>query len=169
MPERTICWEPVWNRKQQGGLEHLLLAEQTADGMVLAFDDGRRPFRLAYRLSWDDDWSVREADLVLTTDRGTRSLNLQTDGRGRWRYRDGKVIHALDGSLDIDIWPTPFTNTFPIRRVPMDVRERREFRLGIGAGPDFSAPGAGIYTARREALSIRKPRRQRVQGEDCGG
>jgi len=136
---RTIFWTPVWNKHREGvGLEHLLLAESVADSVVLAFDEERGPFRLAYRLTWDESWRLREAELVSTTEHSTRSLNLRVDGQGRWRHVDGCVIANLDGCIDIDIWPTPFTNSFPIRREPMAVGERRQFRMAWIFAPDLT-------------------------------
>ena len=111
------------------GLEHLLLSGRVADRVVLAFDEERGPFRLTYRLTWDESWRLREADLVVTKERSTTSLYLRTDGRGRWRDGDGWAVDELDGCADIDIWPTPFTNSFPVRREPMVVGERRQFRM----------------------------------------
>lgn len=136
---RTICWTPTWNRNRDGvGLEHLLLADRSADSVVLAFDEERGPFRLTYRLHWDESWRLRDAELVLATGHSTRTLNLQTDGDGHWRHRDGLAIDELDGCLDIDIWPTPFTNSFPIRRAPMAVGERRRFRMAWVFAPDLT-------------------------------
>jgi len=136
---RTICWTPIWNKSRQGvGLEHLLLAERSADGIVLAFDEERGPFRLTYRLTWEPSWQLRAAELVVATERFTRSLSLQTDGQGHWRHRDGQTIDDLDGCMDVDIWPTPFTNTFPIRREPMAIGERRQFRMAWIFAPDLT-------------------------------
>jgi hypothetical protein len=136
---RTICWTPIWNKSRQGvGLEHLLLAERSADGIVLAFDEERGPFRLTYRLTWEPSWQLRDAELVVATERFTRSLSLQTDGQGHWRHRDGQTIDDLDGCMDVDIWPTPFTNTFPIRREPMAIGERRQFRMAWIFAPDLT-------------------------------
>jgi hypothetical protein len=136
---RTICWTPIWNKNREGvGLEHLLLAERVADSVLLAFDEERGPFRLTYRLTWGESWQLRDAELVLATERSTRSLSLQTDGQGHWRHRDGRPIDDLDGCLDVDIWPTPFTNSFPIRREPMAVGERRQFRMAWIFAPDLT-------------------------------
>ena len=127
---RTICWTHIWNKDREGvGLEHLLLAERVADSVVLAFDEEHGPFRLTYRLTWDESWRLRDAELVIATERSTRSLSLQTDGQGHWRHGDG--------CLDVDIWPTPFTNSFPIRREPMAVGERRQFRMAWIFAPDL--------------------------------
>ena len=78
---RTVCWTPTWNKAHEGvGLEHLLLHERAADSVVVAVDEERGPFRLTYRLAWDDAWRLREAELVVATDRSTQSLSLRTDG-----------------------------------------------------------------------------------------
>jgi uncharacterized protein len=148
MHTRTICWTPAWNKDRPGvGLEHLLLSDGRADSVVLAFDEERGPFRLTYRLDWDEAWQLRDAELTVATAEATRSLGLQSDGRGRWRHGDGRPIAELDGCLDIDIWPTPFTNSFPIRRTPLAVAERREFRMAWVFAPDLTVtPQPQAYT-----------------------
>jgi len=136
---RTISWEPVWDKHREGvGLEHLLLREGSADSVVLAFDEDDRPFRLAYQLVWDRSWRLREGRLMVTTERMVRSLRVETDGNGHWRDGDAGALPELDGCLDIDIWPTPFTNTFPIRRHPFAVGERREFVMAWVSAPELT-------------------------------
>ena len=126
-PRRTICWTPIWNKSREGvGLEHPLLTEGVADGVVLAFDD-HGPFRLTYHLRWDGSWQLLEGELILATERSTRSLKLKTDGRGHWRNGSDRASDALDGCMDEDIWPSPFTNSFPIRREPMVLGESGSF------------------------------------------
>lgn len=136
---RTVCWTPLWNRNQQGvGLEHLLLSERAADSVVIAFDDLHGPFRLAYRLTWNEAWQLRDAELIVATERFTRTLSLRTDGQGHWQRGEGSAIAELDGCMDIDIWPTPFTNSFPIHREPMAVGERRQFNVAWILAPDLT-------------------------------
>jgi hypothetical protein len=153
---RTICWTPTWNKDREGiGLEHLVLDGRVADSVVLAFDDEHGPFRLIYRLAWDESWCLREADLSVTTDLSTRSIRLITDGKGHWRDDDGRTRDDLEGCLDVDIWPTPFTNTFPIRREPMAVGERRQFRMAWIFGPDLTVrPQPQAYTRVADRLYL---------------
>jgi hypothetical protein len=153
---RSICWTPIWNKDQEGvGLEHLLLAESAADSVVLAFDEQHGPFRLTYRLTWDEAWRLRDADLVVATEGFTRWLSLQTDGQGHWRHGDGQPIDELDGCLDIDIWPTPFTNSFPIRREPMAVGQRRQFLMAWVFAPDLTVrPQRQAYTRLSDRLYL---------------
>lgn len=137
------------------GLEHLLLAQRAADSVVLAFDEQRGPFRLTYHLAWGASWQLREAELVVATERSTRSLRLHTDGEGHWRDGDGRDVSALDGCKDIDIWPTPFTNSFPIRREPMAVGQRREFLMAWIFAPALSVhPQPQAYTRLAERLYL---------------
>ena len=153
---RTICWVPIWNKDREGvGLEHLLLAERVADSVVLAFDEEHGPFRLAYRLRWDESWRLHDAELTVVTARFTRSLRLQTDGRGHWQHGDGRAIEELEGCFDVDIWPTPFTNSFPILREPMRVGERRQFRVAWICAPDLTVhPQPQAYTRLGDRLYL---------------
>jgi hypothetical protein len=124
---RPILWTPIWNTARAGvGLEHLLLGDRSADSVIVTFDEDDRPFRLAYQLAWDEAWRLRHARLVVTDEQGSRTLVLETDGRARWRDGDGRALPRLDGCTDLDIWPTPFTNTFPLRRQPMAIGEHRD-------------------------------------------
>jgi uncharacterized protein len=153
---RTICWMPIWNTSRKGvGLEHMLLTERVADSVVLAFDEERGPFRLTYRLAWDESWRLCDAELVVATGDSTGSLSLQTDGQGHWRHGDGQPINELDGCIDVDIWPTPFTNSFPIRREPMAVGERRQFNMAWIFAPDLTVhPQPQAYTRLDDRLYL---------------
>lgn len=153
---RTICWQPTWNSAWNGvGLEHLLLAHDTADSVVLAIDEDNEPFRLVYRLHWSADWQLRRADLSLAKGGACRSLSLRTDGKGAWQDGEGASLTELDGCMDIDIWPTPFTNSFPIRRQPMAVGERRTFRMAWVLGPELTVrPQAQAYTRVKDRLYL---------------
>jgi uncharacterized protein len=136
---RAITWTPIWNKDREGvGLEHLLLAERSADSTILTFDEASHPFRLAYHLTWDERWRVHAARLTVTTEHGARSLHLDADGEGHWHDGAGRALPDLDGCIDIDIWPTPFTNTFPIRRQPLAVGARREFLMAWVFAPDLT-------------------------------
>jgi uncharacterized protein len=153
---RTLCWSPLWNEARPGtGLEHLLLDELGADSVVLAWDPARGLFRLSYRLAWDQAWQLQKAELEVTVQDDTRSMHLRTDGPGRWLDGQGKHLEALDGCSDIDIWPTPFTNSFPIRRTPFAIGERREFRMAwVDAIEMTVTPQPQAYTRLAERLYL---------------
>jgi hypothetical protein len=145
---RTLWWMPTPDSSRGGvGLEHLLLTDNMADSVVLGVDEEKGPFRLVYQLRWNEAWQLRSADFSLATEGGTRSLGLRTDGHGHWQDGEGRSLAELDGCMDIDIWPTPFTNSFPIRREPMAIGERRTFRMAWVFGPGLTVqPQAQAYT-----------------------
>jgi hypothetical protein len=86
----------------------------------------------------NEAWRLRDAELVVTAEHGTRRLHLRTDGAGRWRDGAGRALSSVDGCLDIDIWPTPFTNSFPIRRQPMATGERRALVVAWVSAPELT-------------------------------
>lgn len=120
------------------GLEHLLLGGQTANGMIIALDEEHGPFRFNYHITWGNSWQFHKADLSVVTDCHTRTLILHTDGQGSWRNGRGNTIEELNGCTDIDIWPTPFTNSFPILREPIGIGERRQFLTAWVSGLDLT-------------------------------
>ena len=160
---RAITWAPIRDKNLEGvGLEHLLLRDGSADSVVLTRDEDSRPFRLAYQLAWDQSWGLREARLVVTTEGAVRSLRLETDGQGHWRDGDAHALPELDGCFDIDIWPTPFTNSFPIRRQPMAIGERRELVVAWVSAPELAVrPVRQRYTR----LAERRYRFETLDGD----
>jgi uncharacterized protein len=153
---RTICWTSHWSKDHEAaGLEHLLLAEGVADSVVLGFDEKHGPFRLTYLLAWDASWRLSNAELTVATGQSTRSLSLRSDGQGHWRYGDGRAIDELDGCVDVDIWPTPFTNSFPIRRETIAIGEKRDFRVAWISAPDLTVqPRPQAYTRLADRLYL---------------
>jgi hypothetical protein len=129
-PTGTVCWSAIWNKhREKIGLEHLVLTAGTATSVILAIDDDDSPFRLDYQLRWAQSGCLLSADLTLEKGGKKRLLSLHADGLGHWKHPDGKLIPELDGCLDIDIWPTPFTNSFPIWRTQMNTGQKVEFHV----------------------------------------
>jgi len=133
---QTVCWVPIWSRDGLG-LEHVLLAGNAADSSLLAFDEDGEPFRLTYRLRWDDNGLLQRADLEASKGTHVRALSLRADGHGRWNSAQGAHFPHLDGCIDIDIWPTPLTNSLPIWRSHLKIGQRQEFRMAWVSAPDL--------------------------------
>lgn len=95
--ELTITWEnEAW----------------TASGVV-----GREQVHYILRIS--PTWHVRQ--FLLFRDMDDPDLWLGTDGHGRWGEMNGAHRPELDGCIDLGLPCTPFTNTLPIRRLPLHV------------------------------------------------
>ena len=140
-------------------------AEIQTRGIVIAIDEEGGPFRLAYRLDWDERWRLREAALSLIDGDSVPlcAIQLKTDGDGRWQDGEGRALADLDGCVDIDIWPSPFTNSFPIRRVPLAIGERREFRMAWVDGTTLTV------RARAQAYTRLDDRLYRFESLDGSG
>lgn len=154
MASNTLCWVPIWSRNQLG-LEHVVVSDMAADSSLLAFDEDGEPFRLAYRLGWNNAGILRQAELEASKGSHRHSLSLNADGYGRWWGSQGEHIPDLDGCLDIDIWPTPLTNSFPIWRSHLSIGQRREYKMAWVSAPDLAVEAKPqAYTRLEERLYL---------------
>lgn len=117
----------LWAAWDGRGLEHLRLSVEPgavrADSLIVAVDDAGRPFRARYVVECAAEWAVRRARIELL-ETPPRVLEIRADGRGHWTDAATGAALALDGCLDIDIYPSPFTNTLPMRRLVDAVVDR---------------------------------------------
>ncbi len=125
-----------WESWEGSGLEHLVLNETgegyLAEAVVIApAADG---FAARYRIVCDHGWRVRsvEAEVIGSG----RTLRLETDGRGEWK-RDGQIVAELAGALEPDLSVTPFSNTFPIRRLQLAAGESADIVTAYVSFPDL--------------------------------
>jgi hypothetical protein len=72
-------------------------------------------------------WQVRQ--FLLFRDLPEPDLWLATDGHARWGEINGAHRPELDGCHDVDLTCTPFTNTLPIRRLPIEVGDAAELAV----------------------------------------
>jgi hypothetical protein len=80
--------------------------------------------RIQYVLRLSATWQVRQ--FLLFRDLDDPDLWLATDGTARWGEMNGAHRLELDGCRDIDLACTPFTNSLPIRRLPLQVGDAAE-------------------------------------------
>src|SRR6266705_4093677 len=102
----------LWAAWDGRGLEHLRLSMEPgvvrADSLIIAVDDAGRPFRARYVVECDEDWKVRRARIEVLGE-PARVLDLRVDGGGHWTDAGTGAVLALDGCVDIDVYPSPFT------------------------------------------------------------
>lgn len=70
-------------------------------------------FGLFYRLKLDENGHTRTVKIERADG---KVLELFADGAGGWSDDRAEPIPALRGCVDVDIWPTPLTNSLPIWR-----------------------------------------------------
>ena len=127
-----------WQNWAGDSLEHLVLrigqGGATADSAILGTAEGDA-FAARYHVACDRDWRVQTAAVHVTG--VEQSLELASDGAGRWRDGAGNRLAELDGAIDIDITATPFTNTLPIRRLGLGERAAAEFVVAYVRLPEL--------------------------------
>jgi hypothetical protein len=101
----------VWERWDGHGMERVCVAVDPhgvfADSDLLTPDNVRAHFRVRC----DGEWRTRHVEVTVRGD-PPRILRLDADGEGHWTGHP-----ELDGCIDVDIYPSPFTNSLPIRRL----------------------------------------------------
>jgi hypothetical protein len=116
MATTDVLWA-AWDGR---GLEHLALSVESggvrADSLIIAVDDEGRPYRARYVVECDGGWVVRRARIEVL-EQPARVMEVRADGRGGWTDAVTGAALPLTGCVDIDIYPSPFTNTLPIQRL----------------------------------------------------
>ena len=116
--DRSIRWRGL----DPASLEHCHVISTERDtrirGTIITPTYG-----LFYRIKLDDTERVRTVRLERTDG---AVLELFADGAGNWSDDRAEPMSALKGCMDIDIWPTPLTNSLPLWRCAfsIDVAQR---------------------------------------------
>ncbi|WP_427133563.1 putative glycolipid-binding domain-containing protein [Pseudarthrobacter sp. S9] len=121
-----------------------------ATGSTTAVEAGT-PWWVAYEVELDAAFATRRATVTARVGGDvTASLQVETDGRGRWSL-DGTAAPELDGCLDIDLESSAMTNALPMRRADLAV------------GETLSAPAAYV---RVKELAVERLEQHYVRRED---
>lgn len=149
-----------WATDPGDGVQHVVLSqgatEIIAEGMAISDRDD--PFAVHFRIACDPAWRVRRTDIM--TGNGRR-LAFVSDGEGRWTNGDGERLAGLDGSIDVDLLVTPFTNTLPIQRLDPKVGESVDIDPLYVSFPDLS-----VFADPQRYTCLEYRRRYRFESRD---
>jgi hypothetical protein len=112
---------------------------------VVAMEDEGAVYGVDIRLDIRADWTVKTAAIATT---GGANLLLAHDGKGSWSV-NGRPAPKLDGCIDLDIWPTPVTNSLPVNRLTWRKGQSRELTMAY-----VKAPGLQVYPDRQRYSSL---------------
>lgn len=79
-------------------------------------------FGMFYRLKLDENGHTRTVKIERTDG---KVLELFCDGAGGWSDDRAEPVAALRGCVDVDIWPTPMTNSLPLWRTDWTDQPKR--------------------------------------------
>lgn len=109
--DRTIRWRGL----DLDTIEHCHILSSDRDKRIRSAIIGPN-FALFYQIKLDEDGNTRKVKIERTDG---RTLELFSDGAGNWSDDRAEPVPALRGCIDVDIWPTPLTNTLPIWRTEL--------------------------------------------------
>src|SRR5215217_2445466 len=119
--DRSIRWRGL----DPASIEHSHVISTPRDtrirGAIVTPDYG-----LFYRIKLDDTERVRTVRLERTD--GV-VLELFSDGAGNWSDDRAEPLPALRDCIDIDIWPTPLTNSLPLWRCQWTIGQQQRFAM----------------------------------------
>lgn len=123
---KTVAWRSKNSVKP--GKELVWFDGASARGSLIYYDDQfvdlQRPYQVNYRYLWDDDFILNQATIEVSME-GRPSSTLYLFRRGTWQTAEGEVV-APSSCLDLDLWPSPLTNSLTLRRLRLTVGERRQ-------------------------------------------
>ena len=109
-------------------------------------------FGLFYRLKLDENGHTRTVRIERADG---KVLELFADGAGGWSDDRAEPIAALRGCLDVDIWPTPMTNSLPIWRTDWQDNQPVRFAMVWIDATDLSSKRSEQVYTRVDARHFR--------------
>jgi uncharacterized protein len=105
-------------------------------GTVLATEDGTS-HELRYEVRTGEGYRTTNVRIARGWPEPVFHLVLERHSDGYW-WRNGKPLDGFDDCVDVDLGFTPSTNSLPIRRLNLEVGERREISVVWILFPQFS-------------------------------
>lgn len=124
----TLTWDGIENRT----LEKCLVKTSAEGYEVVSEIKGTidaKPVELRYRILLDDKWSVKEFYAENCLSSNNFKIHYLQANPGQWIDENGLSLPQFNDCIDIDIFPTPFTNSLPLKRTPLHIGESAEFKM----------------------------------------
>jgi hypothetical protein len=127
----------LWQAQEEPGMEHLHLREYrdrvVAKSVVVGVTEGQL-VHLHYEIQCDAAHRFQMLHLEMIQP-FQRRFTLSSTPDSTWR--DG-TIPSLNGSIDIDLSASPFTNTLPIRRLGLRREQAGDIQVAFIEIPDLA-------------------------------
>jgi hypothetical protein len=101
-----------WRGLDPGSTEHCQIVSTAVETLVRSTII-TTSYGLFYSIALDEHSLVKTVRLERTDG---AALDLLADGAGNWTDASAGPLTALKDCLDVDIWPTPLTNSLPLWR-----------------------------------------------------
>jgi len=145
MPAIRVRWERLDAPGADAAKLYRVKRTWHIQGNVESIVEGM-PVRIAYHVGCGADWSTRIFSVSVRSEAFRRRLGLVVDTDLRWSLL-GEERPDLAGCTDVDLFPTPATNTVPIRRLNLEVGRSAEVLAAWVRAPNLVvAPLRQRYT-----------------------
>ncbi|WP_082235282.1 putative glycolipid-binding domain-containing protein [Halobacillus massiliensis] len=114
-----------WQNIECSGREYLTLKKENSSLIGRAsvlWGAKEASERLSYIFKMDEGWTIQKVNIYLHN----KELNLASNGKGKWTS-GGEVLVEGEGTIDIDLSVTPFSNSLPINRFSWKEGQSRTF------------------------------------------
>ena len=74
-----------------------------------------------YQVDLDREWRTRKVLVSIVRGHRSAEIILRSDGEGHWTGSDDEDLPEIEGTIDVDLFLTPATNTLPIRRLQPEI------------------------------------------------
>lgn len=121
----------LWRGLEYSSLENCLL---TVGGDVITANAAisgsyrDKKYRITYTIMASPQWEVLSFALDSQINGREENIAFEGDGKGNWKT-GGNAADQFAGCIDIDISLTPFTNTLPILRLNLAVKQAKEIQV----------------------------------------
>lgn len=109
-------------------------------------------YGLFYRIKLDDTERTRTVRLERTDG---AVLELFSDGAGNWSDDRAEPLSELRNCTDVDIWPTPLTNSLPLWRSELAIGTPQRFAMAWINADDMSIRRSEQIYTRLDATHVR--------------
>lgn len=122
--ERNVVWQS--NEEDVKALEIARIEGLGASGKIIRTELDMKPYGVEYQISWNEKFEPQHARIGTKQEGEIQRLDLRFE-KG-WHDTNG-LIKGLKGCVDLDLWPTPLTNTITIRRLDLQIGEARDIKV----------------------------------------
>lgn len=139
MTATRVLGRAGWRYFRHPGTDHATLSAvdqgyRLAGRARLRFPEGPTSFR--YAILCDTSWRTRSARVDLLLRRERRSLQVEINEAREWTI-GGLRRSDMRGFTDVDLSPSPSTNTLALRRLELQVGDSAEIQVGWVVFPDL--------------------------------
>ena len=121
----------LWKGRADHSLENCLITETgtgTAVQSVIIGKSDDALYRVDYIIRTNEYWETIYVQLKTQLFNKRISICYESDGKGFWQ-KNGLPENHFRGCRDVDISLTPFTNTLPVRRLALPIKETHEITV----------------------------------------